>query len=519
MPRRSLLLLATLTAAALFSIFLLVPATPHAWKGLAGSLPQWRGASTTSPIPSTSTVADLAAADREALKALELTAPFDFRRRCFDVRPTKSVQRTSLASVKFDLLAIPPSQGLTMDDLLPPCQESLKLDVPFFDPRAKIDTSALFLGVATTMSRVHASLPAFSRWLSGTGSPLLVLLVDQPDLNEQAAAIGMLRAMAADLEIDIIFEPYNGDVVHDSEGLKNFALAEAFDKYQRPGTRWYGIIDDDTFFVSLPAMLQALKPYDPARPWYIGALTEGLFRVAQEGFKAWGGAGFFISPPLMSQLAASAARCRPLDQGFGDILWRDCVLEVTSPTVKLTQLPGLNQIDLWGDISGWYESGLHPMLTIHHWKSWHFHPIPLASFITSVAGPDTFLQRYVFNDDVVMTNGFSIVHYPHGLPDLNLTELTFAEDVNKMQKPGQLMFHYSLGATRPALQVGREKVSWELKFAAFGPGAKSVRQFYVKKRVEGEGDGARDSVIEVDWQRGIVPGNWTLNAIDFSAAL
>ncbi|KAK0311148.1 S-glutathionyl-(chloro)hydroquinone reductase [Friedmanniomyces endolithicus] len=473
MPRRSLLLLATLTAAALFSVFLLVPATPHAWKGLAGSLPQWRSSSTKSATPSTSTVADLAAADSEALKALGLTAPFDFRRRCFDVRPTKRVQRTSLASVKFDLLAIPPSQGLTMDDLLPPCQESLKLDVPFFDPRAKIDTSALFLGVATTMSRVHASLPAFSRWLSGTGSPLLVLLVDQPDLNEQAAAIGMLRAMAADLEIDIIFEPYNGDVVHDSEGLKNFALAEAFDKYQRPGTRWYGIIDDDTFFVSLPAMLQALKPYDPARPWYIGALTEGLFRVAQEGFKAWGGAGFFISPPLMSQLAASAARCRPLDQGFGDILWRDCILEVTSPTVKLTQLPGLNQIDLWGDISGWYESGLHPMLTIHHWKSWHFHPIPLASFITSVAGPDTFLQRYVFNDDVVMTNGFSIVHYPHGLPDLNLTELTFAEDVNKMQKPGQLMFHYSLGATRPALQVGREKVSWELKFAAFGPGAKS----------------------------------------------
>ncbi|TKA77428.1 hypothetical protein B0A55_04818 [Friedmanniomyces simplex] len=497
MPRRSILVLASLAAAALFSIFALVPATP-AWKGLP-SLPQWRSPSRpTAVTPNAASAAELAAADREALNALQLSGPFEFRRRCFDVRPAKDVQRSSLAEVKAELFALPPSQGVTVDDLLPPCQESIKLDVPHFDPRARVDTSELFLGVATTLSRIDASLPAFSRWLSGTGSPLLVLLVDQPDLHRRAEAIGRVRANAADFDIETVFEPYDGDA-NDSEGLKNFALAEAFDKHQRPGTRWYGVIDDDTFFVSLPAMLKELKPHDPTKEWYIGALTEGLFRIAQEGFKAWGGAGFFISPPLMSKLAANSDRCKPLDQGFGDILWRDCILEITSPTVKLTQLPGLNQIDLWGDISGWYESGFHPLLTVHHWKSWHFHPVPLASTVSDVAGPDSFLQRYVFDDNIVITNGFSIVSYPHGLPDLNLTELTFAEDVNKVQKPGRLMFHHSLGLTRPALQVGRYKSSWELKHACYGIDG-IVRQFYVKRRAEGV-EGGSDSVIEVDWRR------------------
>ncbi|KAK3116555.1 hypothetical protein LTR53_002979, partial [Teratosphaeriaceae sp. CCFEE 6253] len=357
------------------------------------------------------------------------------------------------------MFELPASKGLTANDSLPPCHETITLDVPYFDPRMKVDTSELFLGMATKLSRINDSLPALSRWLSNTGSPLLVLLVDQPDLEVQADEIEAVRLKAASIGIEIEFEPYTGNA-KDTEGLKNFALARVLHQHIRPTTRWFGVIDDDTFFLSLPPVLKALQPYDPTQDYYIGALTEGLFRIAQEGFKAWGGAGFFVSPPLMARLAANSEHCQTLDHGFGDVLWRDCILEVTSPTVGLTQMKGLNQIDLWGDISGWYEAAHPVMLTVHHWKSWHYHPVPLASIVADVSGWDTFLQRYLFGDNTVLTNGFSIATYPNGLPDLNLTELTFVEDVNIKKKPDRLMFHHSLGVTRPELKVGRDKIAW-----------------------------------------------------------
>ncbi|KAK3678184.1 hypothetical protein LTR78_002280 [Recurvomyces mirabilis] len=434
-------------------------------------------------------------ADEDILKALKLSSGFDFRRRCFN-----GITRTSLASVPQSLFEVPPSRGLSTDDSLPPCQDMVHLDVPDWSPKTIVDTSALFFGMATTLARIDASLPAISRWLSHSGSPLVVLLVDQADLDYERDTIIRVRGEAADSGIEMIFEPYKGESKN-TEGLKNFALAEVLEAHRRPETQWFGIIDDDTFFIALPQMVKALKPYDPAKEWYIGALTEGLFRIAQEGFKAWGGAGFFVSAPLMEKLARNSNRCYKLDQGFGDLLWRDCILEVTSPTVKLTQLDGLNQIDVWGDISGWYESGWAPLLSVHHWKSWHFHPIPLAHSVADVAGPDTFLQRYQFDDSIVMTNGFSISAYPHGLPDLNRTELTFWEEVNrKGDKPNRLMFHHSLGATRGALQLGKDKIQWLFEYATYGADG-SVRQFYINKAVR-TGTGTRDSVIEIDWRQG-----------------
>ena len=481
MPGRGLLLLATAAAACLFFAFVLFSST--------SPIPQWRHP----PGSQGATPAEHTAADTEILKALQLSGPFDFRRRCLLVRPTKSTHRSSLAEITGnDMFRVPASQDLALEDVLPLCQDTIKLDVPYFDPSAKIDTSELFLGMATSVSRINASLTALSKWLSGTRSPLLVLLVDPPNTVARRDDIESVRLAAAQVRIELIFEPYNGDP-NDSEGLKNFALAAAFVKHQRSGTRWYGIIDDDTFFRSLPATLDALKAYNSQQPYYIGALSEGFFRVANEGFLAWGGAGIFISSPLMALLGTNTARCRGLDNGFGDHLWRDCILEITSPTVHLTQLAGLNQIDVWGDISGFYESGLNPLLTLHHWKSWHFQDIPLASSVSRVAGPDTFLQRYLFPaSNTVLTNGFSLVHYPHGLPDLNRIELTFAEDVNILEKPGRMMFHHSLGATRPALQLGKEKMVWNFSYAVEQENV--VRQFYVSRE-------GHDSVIEIDWLR------------------
>lgn len=447
---------------------------------------------------SSSHVQEEVAHDSDIVKALKLSPSFEYRRHCLLAHPKRGLTRESLVNVSqslfskaFDLVA----ESLP-DSSLPPCPSTTKIDVPYFDFRARVDTSALMLGMATTLKRIEDSLPPLSRWLSNTKSTLVVVLVDQPDLNAVREGVENVRSKAEKLGMSLIFEPYPDPKA--TEGLKNFALAAALQKNRRPETQWFAITDDDTFFLNLPRVLDALKPYDSTKPYYIGALTEGLFRIRREGFKAWGGGGFFISPPLMETLAKNSKTCLKLDQGFGDLLWRDCILEVTSPTVKLTQLAGLNQQDIWGDVSGFYESGLNPLLTVHHWKSWHFYPVPLAHLVADVAGPDTFLQRYKFADDAVLTNGYSSVRYPNGLPDLHRAELTFVEDVNLHHIPDRLEFHHSMGQMRPALDK-KDKLSWRFEHAAKAKDG-SVRQFYVMRGQGGKQ--SPDSVIEVDWRKG-----------------
>jgi hypothetical protein len=305
--------------------------------------------------------------DAEILAALDVSPVFDYRRTCIDVRLDHGHERDSLETIPRSLLAPDVMVQINAQEPLPSCQTKLSIDVPHFNSNATVDTSALMLGVATQLSRVNISLDGWSRWLPHTRSLLLVLLVDHTDLIAIRDEVADLTAEANDMGIDLIFEPYKGNL-KDTEGTKNFALAEALQRHRRPETKWFGVIDDDTFFPSLPAVLDALQPHDHNDEMYLGALTESFARIKKWGIMAWGGAGIFISAPLMERLARDRHMCSRLESRWGDKLWRDCIFAVTSPTVHLTPLAGLNQIDLRGDISGWYEGPRERLLSLHHWR-------------------------------------------------------------------------------------------------------------------------------------------------------
>ncbi|PPJ54208.1 hypothetical protein CBER1_01064 [Cercospora berteroae] len=491
---RILQLAAATTLVFTFAYFLLTPSSVHQPLNVT----RWQK---TAPLEQAANLT----LDVEILKQLNVPQNFKFQRHCINAREQDGLTRTSLVDIPQPLFSDGKFKEILLDEnfqpdpqymaIMPPCDSAIEINVPEFQSHADGNTRSLMLGVATTMKRIEESLPTFSRWLSNTGSPLVVLLVDQTDLKKVDLDISRTNTQAEALGIELIFEPYHHTFQADSEGLKNFGLATVLDKNRREETQWFGIIDDDTFFLSLRRMVENLGRYDHHYPWYIGALTEGHTRVAKEGFKAWGGAGFFISPPLMRTLADNAVECTRLDKFFGDLLWRDCIQEVTSPTVQLTEMRGLNQIDLWKDLSGWYEAGFNPILTVHHWKSWHFYPVAVGHIVADVAGPDAFLQRYRFGNHTVLTNGFSIAEYPFGLPDLNLVELTMTEDVNVNRPPEQLEFHHSFGHTRPKMELGRDKIQWKFEHAV-KTSAGVVRQFYTKK----ENHDIDVSIIEIDWR-------------------
>lgn len=441
---------------------------------------------------------DVAASDAWILERLELNESFDYHRYCMNVRTQESLERKGLLNIpqKFSLDMPQILQPFAGSEKLPACSIQLDVDVPSPPVSNTEEMRILLLGIATKLSRIQTSLTEMRRLLSHSGVRLVVLVVDTPDLDKEREAVAKIHARAADLGLDVVLYPYSRP--EDSEGLKNFGLAgPLWDESRKlPQTRWVGVIDDDTFFVSLTQMVAKLNTYDHEKPLYLGQLSEGWTRVSNEGTKAWGGAGIFLSLPLLFELVKNVNECKPLDTGFGDILWRDCIYHSTAPTVKLTPIEGLNQMDFWGNPAGWYEAGHNPLLTVHHWKSWHFHPIPEAHLVADVAGPDSFLQRYSFADDpFVLTNGYSLVNYPGGIPDLNLVELTLVEDVGIERAPEWKEFHLSMGRTRPAMNTDAEKLSWGFVHA-WKDSNGNVRQFYLRKRGNGRD---RASLVEIDW--------------------
>lgn len=452
--------------------------------------------------------------DVESLDGLKLAheSKFDYTHICVHVRQDQRLGRSSVQAIDAALFANDTTrhdvqtgalQSQTTDR---PCESNIDINVPAIT-RPNVDTSTIMLGVATTLGRLEQALPQMSRWLTDTGATLVVLLLHDPeDKRRERDVLPAIQQYIHDtLGSTIIFDHYHRTKLAektnrvDNDGLKNFALAETLWKHCKSNTDWFIVIDDDTFFVSLPEMLDSLQRHRNPRSnsYYIGQLSEGTERVhiESDARKAYGGAGIVLSRALMAKIGTTAVRerCESTAMVYGDQVWRDCIDSVTSLKTRLTRHQGLNQIDLWGRIEGWYEQGFEILLTIHHWRSWHFFDVPSAHVITDLAGPKSFLQRYRFSDKTVLTNGFSIVMYPKAVPDLSKAELTFVADVGKAA-PSYDWEYSSFNGTRPAMP-NEEKFTWGYRYTA-KTRAGTVRQFYFRPGANGR----PDSLIELDWR-------------------
>ena len=71
---------------------------------------------------------------------------------------------------------------------------------------------------------------------------------------------------------------------------------------ERQNAIWAPFIDDDTFFLSMSALVDRLAHYDPPKPFYIGSLSTDSVQMSLWGFMAYGGAEIFISMPLLTQI-------------------------------------------------------------------------------------------------------------------------------------------------------------------------------------------------------------------------
>ncbi|KAJ4388638.1 hypothetical protein N0V93_006097 [Gnomoniopsis smithogilvyi] len=290
---------------------------------------------------------------------------------------------------------------------------TISLDLP--SPAPQPDASSLIFGVATTLDRMPDSLRNFRHWAAHTGARFVVLheprnttlRPGEPTPEEVLAMYA--EAGMAELEM----------VERDAGWGERFVgLLGALHVRMENATQWAVLIDDDTFFLDLDVVLARLKKYDYEQDWYVGALSENKWNINNGGLYAVGGAGVFLSRGLMKTMAPHVGDCFPrkdkvnqMELPGGDVLVGACIHRHT--TTKLTREHGLFQLDLHGDVTGFYEAVRAQPVSVHHWKSWHHHDLPTIAAVSQKCGRSCVLQNFRFQDGWQMSNGFSIVRYAY----------------------------------------------------------------------------------------------------------
>ncbi|ORY66584.1 uncharacterized protein BCR38DRAFT_322362, partial [Pseudomassariella vexata] len=420
---------------------------------------------------------------RQSQPQLKLSDRVSYSRRC--IQPVFSgSNRTEVGNISDSLFGhqILVNIEQCQDVRLPRC---VPIRLPVSKPYPRKKYPHFIFGIATDYTRLAGSLDGFAHWLSNTDSKLVAVVTDMHMHN--STQINNLKLDFQHAGVDVVFEkPF--DAKHSTSQSHFMVLVHMLalgDAASAP-TRWYGLLDDDTFYPSLHPLDDALSALDHNRDFYVGTLSEDFNAIRNFGFMAFGGAGAYISAPLARKLGANAAACveRPTE---GDIILRDCVYRHSK--AKLTMLPGLYQQDMKGDASGFFESGVQA-LNFHHWKSWFKAPVVKMAATANYCG-DCLMQRWRFGVDEVLANGYSIAKYRDGLETLDLDRM------EGTWEQASHNFDFSIGPFRQRLGPELKK-SYRLEEAKIEESrAGGLRQLYVHRGNHSSGE--FDEVVELVW--------------------
>ncbi|KAJ4414990.1 hypothetical protein N0V85_002917, partial [Neurospora sp. IMI 360204] len=429
---------------------------------------------------------------------LRLTQNILYSRRCIKPIYKADFDRNTITNITGPLVTNTTALDLTScsHDEPIPC-EPLSLEVPMPYPKDAQYPHLLF-GVASKYERMREAIPAFAHWLAGTGARLVGTIADavppehQDDstknsfnltlLEEEYRAAGILatffppkifkRLNLKDGKPDPRPVPVEHHHFLLIKELLSVIDSSQSSQSQQATPHWLAILDDDTFFPSLSPLSHTLSQHDHTRPAWLGALSDDFLAVKAWGFMAFGGAGSFLSLPLARQLAPHLESCiTTASIQTGDGILRDCIYSHTR--TRLTLVEGLNQHDIKGDASGFFESGAWPVLSLHHWKSWYQAPVEKMARVARDVCGGCFLMRVRFGtgstsekkkrkeDESLLSLGYSITQYPgleNGLDDIDLSRVEGTwDEAGRKEK-----FGFSYGPVRRRLEKGREKKSWRL---------------------------------------------------------
>ena len=439
------------------------------------------------------------------LNDLDIKFPIKYARRDIIVNINPDIHRTSLTQIDAPLFSdvqfVDPVNS--PDWGLEKCSPPLTLEVPV-SSKQPVNASHVIFGISTYMERMEDSIPHLQRSLAHTSARLIVLAVKHgeviPRKKEMAALESRMRSLGID--VTVVGAPKNSLMQ-----VRYFSLVKLLYERGDSATQWIAILDDDTFLPSMHSLVDTLGSYDSSKEWYLGAMSEDWWSVMVYGMMSFGGGGTFLSIPLASQIDANHDTCvRETYAQQGDIRVFECITRHT--TTKLQPVPGLHQMDLGGDLSGFYESGRLP-LSLHHWKAgWHFeqkpeqralntYPMAKMHLVSDICG-DCFLQRWQFGSNMILSNGFSISTYPD---EKVLAELVEKKDMDKIEDtfmPTREVNSFMKGYEHSIAPLrARVESKVQYKFLDAKTEDRGVRQYYIYKASDEE----PDTVYEIFWAR------------------
>jgi hypothetical protein len=416
-------------------------------------------------------------------------------------RPSLTIQEYPLFD-EFTTVDLTESMTVRIEKCLP----SLELEVPHGRLRPA-DASNLIFGLQTTLPRLRETVKHLARWLPHTGARVYAIVIETEDLAADDLEMEKLQKEFKDQGMNVTIMHPVREI--DSFAQRYFSLVDVMYGARNDKTQWVINIDDDTFFPSMHELLNLLSKFDASKQHYLGALSEDWWAVNHYGLMGFGGAGVLLSLPMAKVIHDHQSDCKErLRTTAGDVSIMDCIYKYS--TTKLTHIPSLHQVDMHGDLSGFYESG-REMLSLHHWKEGSAAGYKLEMekmHLVADICDSCFLQRWQFPKDLVLTNGFSINHYPQGhitgkkpgvlaigateKIDLYEVEHTWGEEINVL---------HSLAPIREKMSE-EAKVAYKLLDSMLvdpGDGRKdTVRQVYFKEGTGGE----IDTVMVLNWKAG-----------------
>ncbi|KAH7012283.1 uncharacterized protein B0I36DRAFT_356353 [Microdochium trichocladiopsis] len=166
-----------------------------------------------------------------------------------------------------------------------------------FVRRAAKDEDLAF-GMATSLVRLSQSVDSIAHWTSDRGTLLVVVIEDYIGHEDEVAD---LLAQFHSLKINAIFIPPIAS--NHSMSQSHFAVLSKMLAESGPETKWFALLDDDTFFPHLEPLSTALSSLDHEnKDLYVGGLTEDWGSLTRFGLMAYGGAGVYLSAYLARKI-------------------------------------------------------------------------------------------------------------------------------------------------------------------------------------------------------------------------
>jgi len=502
----------------------MLPRTPlHRWLAVAFFLllaawfhPTFSGGFTEPGVPYSSNGVDDLSYVKKLLKDNKVGPQIEYASRTIRYVPDAR-ERKSITEIDQELFPTAFKNITISKESILPAGKIVDLHIKQSPRPDQVDVSDMLFAASTTYGRFTdpktSPIEEWKRWLTdgagqSNGAGLILALFDTTDENIARAAKTL-----EDIGINATVVPSNKEL--DMAGRYVDLVQMMYNHPTRQNRKYFVLIDDDTFFPVISNFRKTLSRYNPDKPYYIGTFTERAdWLIRNRAPFAYGGGGIVLTAPSAKQIVEAPCLEKNketgkyvLDSDQGDRLLYNCLQAHSSLT--LTYLPSLHQHDQFGDPAGIYESGdlFH---SLHHFKSWHRANPAMTHVVADACGEECVFQRFQFKDDFIISNGFSVAHYPKGIDfDPLQMEETFNWGQHDAAEAGaEVVFSYYFGSLRKSLLKTGRKQSWEI-LGARKEGDGRVKQVYLKRwsddRWYADGvtpkveDDPRDSVVVLTW--------------------